>query len=181
MSRIGKMPVPLPKGVDVKIDGNLLTVKGPKGQLEKRLPEAMIIKQEDGQLVVERSSDTKEDRSLHGLTRSLVSNMVVGVSEGFSKTLEIVGVGYRASKSGSKLVVGVGYSHPVEIEPPAGIEVEVPAPTKIVIRGADRQAVGQLAAKLRDLRLPEPYKGKGIRYEGEYVRRKAGKAGKVGS
>lgn len=180
MSRIGKMPVPLPQGVNITIDGNLITVKGPKGQLSERLPEEMIIKQEEGQLVVERPSEAKEHRSLHGLTRSLVNNMVVGVTEGFTKTLEIVGVGYRASKSGSKVVVGVGYSHPVEIEPPAGLEVEVPAPTKIVIRGADKQAVGELAAKIRGLRLPEPYKGKGIRYEGEKVRRKAGKAGKAG-
>ncbi len=180
MSRIGKMPVPLPQGVDVAMDGNVLTVKGPKGELTQRLPEAITIRQEDRKLVVERPSDDKQHRSLHGLTRSLVNNMVVGVTEGFTKALEIVGVGYRASKAGSKLVVGVGYSHPVEIEPPKGLEVEVPAPTKIVIRGADKQAVGELAAKIRGLRLPEPYKGKGIRYEGEKVRRKAGKAGKAG-
>ncbi len=180
MSRIGRMPVPLPQGVTVKIDGSTITVKGPKGELSQRLPQAMIVRQEEGQLVVERPSETKEHRSLHGLTRSLVNNMVVGASEGFIKNLEIVGVGYRASKAGSKLVVGVGYSNPIEIEPPSGLEVDVPSPTKIVIRGADKQAVGELAAKIRGLRLPEPYKGKGIRYESEHVRRKAGKAGKAG-
>jgi len=169
MSRIGRMPVPLPQGVTVKIDGSTITVKGPKGELSQRLPQAMIVRQEEGQLVVERPSETKEHRSLHGLTRSLVNNMVVGASEGFIKNLEIVGVGYRASKAGSKLVVGVGYSNPIEIEPPSGLEVDVPSPTKIVIRGADKQAVGELAAKIRGLRLPEPYKGKGIRYESEHA------------
>ncbi len=181
MSRIGKMPVPVPGGVSVAIEGNLVKVKGPKGELSQRLPAGITIRQEDNVLYVERLSDSKEHKSLHGLTRSLVNNMVVGVTEGFSKSLEIVGVGYRASKSGSKVTINVGYSQPIEIEAPSGIQIDVPAPTRMVVSGADKQAVGELAAKIRGLRLPEPYKGKGIRYEGERVRRKAGKAGKAGS
>lgn len=177
MSRIGKQPIPVPKGVDVKIEGMKVRVKGPKGELERELHRDMIIKQEEGQLVVERPSDNKLHRSLHGLTRTLLNNMVVGVTAGFQKNLELVGVGYRASKQGNKLVLAVGYSHPVEIEPEKGLEIEVPAPTKISIKGVDKEKVGALAAKVRAVREPEPYKGKGIKYEGEKIRRKAGKAG----
>lgn len=175
MSRIGKKPIPVPQGVDITIDGSNIMVKGPKGQLEKEFHRDMIIKLEDNTLVVERPSDAKNHRSLHGLTRTLLSNMVEGVTKGFQRNLELVGVGYRASKQGDKLVLTVGYSHPVEIEAPAGIEIEVPAPTKIAIKGYDKQVVGQLAANIRAVREPEPYKGKGIKYEGEVIRRKAGK------
>lgn len=180
MSRIGKKPIPVPQGVDIKIADNLVTVNGPKGQLEQEIHRDMIIKLEEGNLVVERPSDAKNHRSLHGLTRTLLSNMVEGVTKGFQRNLEMVGVGYRAAKQGNKLVLTIGYSHPVEVEPPAGIEIEVPAPTKIAIKGANKQAVGQLAANIRAVREPEPYKGKGIRYEGEVIRRKAGKAGGKG-
>ncbi len=177
MSRIGKQPIPVPAGVEIQIEGNNVRVKGPKGQLEKSLHRDMIIKYEEGRLLVERPSDNKLHRSLHGLTRTLLSNMVVGVTNGFQKNLELVGVGYRASKQGKKLVLAVGYSHPVEIEPDEGLEIEVPAPTKINVKGVDKEKVGALAAAIRAVREPEPYKGKGIRYEGEYIRRKAGKAG----
>lgn len=180
MSRIGKKPIPVPQGVDIQIDGNLIKVKGPNGQLEREVHRDMIIKLEEGNLVVERPSDAKPHRSLHGLTRTLLSNMVEGVTKGFQRNLELVGVGYRAAKQGNKLVLIVGYSHPVEIEPPAGIDIEVPAPTKIAVKGSDKQAVGQLAANIRAVREPEPYKGKGIKYEGEVIRRKAGKAGGKG-
>lgn len=180
MSRIGKKPIPVPAGVDVQIDGNAVRVKGPKGQLERELHRDMIIKLENGQLLVERPSENKMHRSLHGLTRTLLSNMVVGVTTGFQKNLELVGVGYRASKQGNKLVLAVGYSHPVEIEPEAGLEIEVPAPTKISIKGVDKEKVGALAAVIRAVREPEPYKGKGIKYEGEKIRRKVGKAGGKG-
>ena len=180
MSRIGKKPIPVPQGVDVQIDGALVKVKGPKGQLEREIHRDMIIKLEESNLVVERPSDAKLHRSLHGLTRTLLSNMVEGVTNGFQRNLELVGVGYRAAKQGTKLVLTMGFSHPVEIETPAGIEIEVPAPTKIAIKGADKQAVGQLAANIRSVREPEPYKGKGIKYEGEVIRRKAGKAGGKG-
>lgn len=180
MSRIGRKPIPVPQGVDIQMDGNLVRVKGPNGQLERELHRDMIIKLEEGNLVVERPSDAKNHRSLHGLTRTLLSNMVEGVTKGFQRNLELVGVGYRAAKQGNKLVLTVGYSHPVEIEPPAGIEIEVPAPTKIAVKGSDKQAVGQLAANIRAVREPEPYKGKGIKYEGEVIRRKAGKAGGKG-
>ncbi|MEG6523407.1 50S ribosomal protein L6 [Desulfotomaculum sp. 1211_IL3151] len=180
MSRIGKKPIPVPQGVDVKIDGKVLAVKGPKGQLEQEFHQDMIIKLEEGNLVVERPSDAKNHRALHGLTRTLLSNMVVGVTNGFQRNLELVGVGYRAAKQGNKLVLTIGKSHPVEIEPPAGIEIEVPAVTKIAVKGCDKQAVGQLAANIRAVREPEPYKGKGIKYEGEIIRRKAGKAGGKG-
>lgn len=180
MSRIGKQPIPVPAGVEVKIDGNLVRVKGPKGQLEKQMHQDMIIKYEDGQLLVQRPSDNKLHRSLHGLTRTLLNNMVVGVTTGFNKNLELVGVGYRASKQGNKLVLAVGYSHPVEIEPEAGVEIEVPAPNKISVKGLDKEKVGALAAVIRAVRKTEPYKGKGIRYEGEVIRRKAGKAGAKG-
>ena len=177
MSRIGKQPIPVPPGVEVKIDGATVRIKGPKCQLERVLHRDMIIKHEACQLVVERPSDNKLHRSLHGLTRTLVNNMVVGVTAGFQKNLELVGVGYRASKQGNKLVLAVGYSHPVEIEPEAGLEIEVPVPTKISIKGVDKEKVGALAAKVRAVREPEPYKCKGIKYECEKIRRKAGKAG----
>lgn len=180
MSRIGKKPIPVPQGVDIQIEGSLVRVKGPKGQLEREFHRDMVIKLEEGNLVVNRPSDAKNHRSLHGLTRTLLSNMVEGVTKGFQRNLELVGVGYRAAKQGNKLVLTVGYSHPVEFEPPAGIEIEVPAPTKITLKGADKQAVGQLAANIRAVREPEPYKGKGIKYEGEVIRRKAGKAGGKG-
>jgi len=180
MSRIGKQPITVPAGVEVQIDGNNVRVKGPKGQLERELHRDMIIKYEDGRLTVERPSDNKMHRGLHGLTRTLLNNMVVGVTTGFNKNLELVGVGYRASKQGKKLVLAVGYSHPVEIEPEAGIDIEVPAPTKISVKGLDKEKVGALAAVIRAVREPEPYKGKGIRYEGEVVRRKVGKAGGKG-
>lgn len=177
MSRIGKRPIPVPAGVEVQIEGNRVRVKGPKGQLEKNLHPDMIIKYEEGRLLVERPSDNKLHRSLHGLTRTLLNNMVAGVTNGFQKNLELVGVGYRASKQGKKLVLAVGYSHPVEIEPDEGLEIEVPAPNKISVKGVDKEKVGALAAVIRAVREPEPYKGKGIRYEGKYIRRKAGKAG----
>ncbi|MDA8212664.1 MAG: 50S ribosomal protein L6 [Clostridia bacterium] len=180
MSRIGRMPIAVPAGVDVKIDGNLVSVKGPKGQLSKELNKDMIIRLEDGNIVVERPSDTKNHRSLHGLTRTLVNNMVVGVTKGYEKGLEMVGVGYRASKQGKKLVLSIGYSHPVEIDPAEGLEIEVPAPTKILVKGIDKEKVGALAANIRAVREPEPYKGKGIKYEGEVIRRKVGKTGGKG-
>ncbi len=181
MSRIGKKPITLPQGVDVQIEGNTVRIKGPKGQLEREFHRDMRIRlDEEGRLVVERPSDEKLHRSLHGLTRTLLFNMVEGVTRGFAKTLELVGVGYRATKQGNKLVLSVGYSHPVEIVPPPGLEIEVPAPTKIVVKGTDKEKVGALAAVIRGVREPEPYKGKGIRYENEQIRRKAGKAGGKG-
>ncbi|MGI6091780.1 MAG: 50S ribosomal protein L6 [Veillonellaceae bacterium] len=180
MSRIGRMPIAIPAGVTVKLDGNVLSVKGPKGELTRELPKEMIIEIEDNTILVKRPSDEKEHRSLHGLTRTLISNMVVGVTEGFKKTLEIVGVGYRAAKQGTKLGLTLGFSHPVEVVPPAGVTIDVPAPNKIVISGIDKEVVGQLAAQVRGFREPEPYKGKGVRYEGERVRRKVGKAGGKG-
>lgn len=181
MSRIGKMPVVIPSGVDVKIDkDNVITVKGAKGTLTKALHKDMIIKLEDGKVLVQRPSEEKIHKSLHGLTRTLVNNMVLGVSNGFEKNLEINGVGYRAAKQGKKLVLTLGYSHPVEMEEPAGITVEVPAPNKIVVKGSDKQAVGEFAAKIRSKREPEPYKGKGIKYDKEVIRRKEGKTGGKG-
>lgn len=181
MSRIGRQPIPVPEGVEIRIEGSSVRVKGPKGQLERDLHRDMIIKYEEGRLLVERPSDNKAHRSLHGLTRTLLHNMVVGVTSGFQKNLELVGVGYRASKQGKKLVLAVGYSHPVEIDPDEGLEIDVPAPTKINVKGVDKEKVGALAASIRAVREPEPYKGKSIRYEGEYIRRKAGKAGAKGS
>ena len=180
MSRIGKQPVPVPAGVEVKIDGSRLWLKGPKGQLERELHRDMIVKYEGSQLLVERPSDNKQHRSLHGLTRTLVNNMVIGVTEGFQKNLELVGVGYRASIQGKKLVMSMGYSHPVEIEPEEGLVIETPAPTRISVKGINKERVGALAAVIRAVREPEPYKGKGVRYEGEVIRRKAGKAGAKG-
>jgi large subunit ribosomal protein L6 len=180
MSRIGKRPIPLPQGVEVTIEGNRVAVKGPLGTLEREFPEGVTIEKQDAVLLVHRRSDEPRDRALHGLSRTLLNNMVVGVTQGFAKGLEIVGVGYRAAKQGRKLTLTIGYSHPVEIEPPEGVEIEVPAPTKIVVKGADKEKVGHLAAYIRSVREPEPYKGKGIRYEGEVIRRKAGKAGGKG-
>ena len=177
MSRIGKKPVPVPSGVTVTIDGNTVTVKGPKGELSRTFRPEMKIRQEGEELVVERGSDAKEQRAFHGLTRALLANMVEGVTQGYRRTLDIIGVGYRAEKKGNTLVLSVGYSHQVQYPEPAGISITAPAPTSIVIEGIDKQKVGQVAAELRSVRPPEPYKGKGIRYTGENVRRKAGKAG----
>ena len=181
MSRIGKKPIPIPDKVQVTIDGSLVTVKGPKGELSHRFPVDMTIKQQDGQIVVERPTDQKRHRALHGMTRALIANMVSGVSEGFEKVLEIVGVGYRAELQGQTLVMHLGYSHPIEVQPPQDVEFVVEERGRLVrVRGIDKQVVGQITANIRKLRPPEPYKGKGVRYQGEYVRRKAGKAGKVG-
>ncbi|MDU2418165.1 50S ribosomal protein L6 [Negativicoccus succinicivorans] len=177
MSRIGNQPIAIPSGVDITLDGHTLTVKGPKGTLSHKLPESMQVEIAADEVKVTRPSDDKEHKSLHGLTRSLINNMVIGVTEGYSKTLEIVGVGYRAAMKGKNLNLTLGFSHPVIMEPPAGIEFETPEPTKIIVKGADKEVVGQVAAEIRDWRKPEPYKGKGVRYEGEHVRRKAGKTG----
>lgn len=179
MSRIGKKPIELPKGVEVKIAaGNEVTVKGPKGTLSMKLAPEMNIKLENNEVIVERPSDLKMMKSLHGLTRTLIANMVEGVTNGFTKELEINGVGYKATKQGRKLVLALGYSHPVELEDPAGITCEVPEQTKIIISGIDKQLVGQYAATIRSKREPEPYKGKGIKYATEVIRRKEGKSGK---
>ena len=178
MSRIGRLPIDIPAGVEVKIEeGNKVTVKGPKGTLEKCLPVEMTIKQEDNQVVVTRPNDLKKMKSLHGLTRSLIANMITGVSEGYEKKLEINGVGYRAAKQGNKLVMNLGYSHQVEMEEKDGISIDVPQPNQIIISGADKQKVGQFAAEVREKRPPEPYKGKGIKYVDEYIIRKEGKTG----
>jgi large subunit ribosomal protein L6 len=177
MSRVGQQPIPVPSGVEVSIDGRRVVVKGPKGSLEHEVPERITLAQEGAELVVTRPDDERESRALHGLTRSLVNNMVVGVSEGFVRELEIVGVGYRAQAQGSgKLELQVGFSHPVSVEAPEGVTFEVPAPTRIIVRGADKQQVGEVAANIRKVRKPEPYKGKGIRYVDERVLRKAGKS-----
>ncbi|MCP8618031.1 50S ribosomal protein L6 [Salirhabdus salicampi] len=178
MSRVGLKPLELPEGVEVKIDGNHVTVKGPKGELSRTFHPEMDIKVEDKLVTVVRPSDHKEHRALHGTTRSLLGNMVQGVSQGYEKALEINGVGYRATKQGNKIVVNAGYSHPVEIEQEEGIDIEVPSNTKIVVKGIDKEKVGAVAANIRAIRPPEPYKGKGIRYEGEHVRRKEGKTAK---
>jgi large subunit ribosomal protein L6 len=178
MSRIGKMPVDMPSGVDVKVDGSQVTVKGSKGELSRQFNDRVSFSVEDGVITVVREDDTRESRALHGLSRALLANMVHGVSEGFSKVLEIQGVGYRASLKGSDIELLVGFSHPVDVKAPKGITFEVPEPTRIVVSGIDKEQVGQIAADIRKVRPPEPYKGKGIRYAGEYVRRKAGKAGK---
>lgn len=179
MSRIGIKPVNIPANVEVSIDkNNYAVVKGPKGQIEQQLPKAIIIEVEDSVINVSRPDDQKEHRSLHGLTRTLISNMVVGVTQGFEKSLEIVGVGYRAQKQGNKLVLNLGFSHPVEMEDPKGIETTVDGTNKITVKGIDKQQVGNYAAVIRDWRRPEPYKGKGIKYSNEVVRRKAGKTGK---
>ncbi len=179
MSRIGKLPVNIPTGVDVKVSGSTVKVKGPKGELAHTFPAAMKIKMEESVLTVSRPSDENEHRALHGMTRALINNMVMGVSEGFMKILEIEGVGYRSEMSGKNLVLHVGYSHPVEVVPPEGIEFQSENRGREVrVLGYDKQAVGQVAANIRKVRPPEPYKGKGIRYQGEYIRRKAGKSGK---
>lgn len=178
MSRIGRKPIAIPSGVEVTLNNTVITVKGPKGTLTRELHKDMQVSVENNEINVVRPSDNKEHRSLHGTTRSVVSNMVAGVTEGFSKNLELVGVGYRASKSGDKIVLNVGYSHPVEITPEPGIEFEVPSNTKITVRGIDKERVGAYAANIRSVREPEPYKGKGIKYEGERIIRKEGKAGK---
>lgn len=177
MSRIGRKPITRPDNVKVTINDNIITVEGPKGVLQQEIPQDISIDMQDNQLLVTRPSDAKNHRALHGLTRALVANMVDGVSKGFEKKLEMVGVGYRAQMQGSKLVINIGFSHPVEVDPPQGIEFEVPAPTKITVKGIDKQLVGNTAAHIRAIRKPEPYKGKGIKYEGEVIRRKAGKAG----
>ena len=179
MSRIGRMPIAVPAGVDVKIGANNdVTVKGPKGTLSQQLHPEMKIEMKDGEINIIRPSEQKKHKALHGLTRSLLANMVTGVTEGFQKELEINGVGYRAQMQGKKLVLSLGYSHPVEMDEIAGIEIEVPAPNKIIVKGADKQLVGHVAANIREKRLPEPYKGKGIKYVTEHIRRKEGKAGK---
>jgi len=178
MSRTGKKPVIVPDKVEVQLDGSNITVKGPKGQLSQKLPGDMVIEQEEGMVHVKRPTDSPRHRSLHGLTRTLINNMVKGVTEGYSCNLELVGVGYKAALQGKKLVLNVGLSHPVEFDPGDNMEIEVPAPTKIVVKGIDKQAVGNLAAVIRRTYPPEPYKGKGIRYENEIVRQKVGKAGK---
>jgi len=174
------MPIVVPAGVTVKVDGNVVSVKGPKGELTRTIPKDMIVEIGEGVVNISRPSDEKQHKSLHGLTRTLVNNMVTGVTKGFSRTLEIAGVGYRAAKAGTKLNLTLGFSHPVEVEPPKGITIDVPAPNRIVVSGIDKEAVGALAAKIRSFREPEPYKGKGIKYEDEVVRRKVGKAGGKG-
>ncbi len=177
MSRIGKKPIPVPSGVTVTVDGSTIKVKGPKGELTRQLRSEITVEQNDGELTMTRPNDSKENRAYHGLTRALVANMVEGVTNGFKKTLEIIGVGYRAEKKGEELVLTVGYSHQVKYPQPAGITLTAQTPTMVIIEGIDKQKVGQVAAELRAVRPPEPYKGKGIRYQGEQVRRKAGKAG----
>jgi large subunit ribosomal protein L6 len=180
MSRIGKMPIAIPAGVDVTIEGNLVTVKGPKGTLSRNIHPNITVEKDGNEIKVSRPNDDKQNRSLHGLSRTLIANMVQGVNESFKKELEVNGVGYRVELKGKDLVLKVGYSHDVIITPPEGITVEVPAPNKIVISGADKQKVGQFAANVREKRPPEPYKGKGIKYADEHIRRKEGKAGKGG-
>jgi large subunit ribosomal protein L6 len=175
VSRIGKQPIPIPDGVTVTIGSGRVDVKGPKGELSERIPRDIEVVQQDGEVLVRRPTDRGEHRALHGLTRSLVANMVTGVTDGYAKTLEIQGVGYRAQKRGSDLELALGFSHPVPVKAPYGIEFEVPQPTRIVVRGISKQLVGEVAANIRKRRPPEPYKGKGIRYEGEYVARKVGK------
>lgn len=180
MSRIGKQPIALAKNVELSIDGETVRVKGPRGELVRTFPQGIGVAVEDGKAVVTRPNDEKQSRALHGLSRSLLNNMVIGVSEGFTKTLELQGVGYRATQAGQGISLAVGYSHPVDVSPPDGIQLEVEGTTKVHVRGIDKELVGQVAANIRKVRKPEPYKGKGIRYLGEYVRRKAGKAGKAG-
>lgn len=179
MSRIGKAPIPVPDGVEVSLADQRVTVTGPKGTLARGLPGAISVRQDDGRLLVERPDDERQNRALHGLTRSLVNNMVLGVTQGFTRELEIVGVGYRVTAQGpARLELALGFSHSVVVEAPEGIEFEVPAPTRIIVRGIDKETVGQVAANIRKVRPPEPYKGKGVRYAGERVVRKAGKTGK---
>jgi large subunit ribosomal protein L6 len=178
MSRIGRLPIPVPSGVEVDISGREVTVKGPKGTLSHTVVEPISVEREDGQLLVTRPDDERDSRARHGLTRTLVANMVAGVTTGYEKTLEIVGVGYRVAAKGSNLEFALGFSHPVTVEPPEGISFEVQSPTRFIVRGIDKQKVGEVAANIRKLRKPDPYKGKGVRYQGEVVRRKVGKTGK---
>ncbi len=179
MSRIGRNPIPVPAGVTIELTDGHVKVTGPKGTLERDLPRDITVRQDEGQLLVERPTDQRQHRALHGLTRSLVNNMVVGVTDGFTRDLEIVGVGYRAAATtATKLDLALGFSHPVSVDAPEGITFETPAPTRIIVSGIDKEAVGQVAANIRKIRKPEPYKGKGVRYAGEYVQRKAGKAAK---
>jgi large subunit ribosomal protein L6 len=180
MSRIGRLPIAVPSGVDVTIDGRTVTVKGPKGSLSRALHPEIGVARDGDQIVVSRPSEAKTHKQLHGLTRTLVNNMVVGVTAGYHKPLEITGVGYRAALVGRKLQLNLGYSHPIEIEPPAGVTFELENPTRLTVVGIDKELVGQIAARVRSTRKPEPYKGKGVRYAGERIRRKAGKAGKIG-
>jgi large subunit ribosomal protein L6 len=180
MSRIGRLPIAVPSTVDVTIDGRQVTVKGPKGTLSRQLHPDMRVSREDDNIVVTRPTEQKTHKQLHGLTRTLVNNMVVGVTDGYRKGLEITGVGYRAALNGQKLTLNLGYSHPIEIEPPEGISFELENPTRLAVVGIDKELVGQMAAKVRSMRKPEPYKGKGVKYAGEVIRRKAGKAGKIG-
>lgn len=178
MSRVGKKPIEIPAGVTVTNENNFVTVKGPKGELSRSFNQDITIAIEENVITISRPSEAKEHRALHGTTRAVLANMVEGVSKGFERSLDLIGVGYRATKQGKKLVLNVGYSHPVEIEPEEGIEIEVPSNTKVIVKGTDKERVGALAANIRGVRPPEPYKGKGIRYEGEFVRRKEGKTGK---
>ena len=178
MSRIGKAPITVPSGVEVSIAGRTVSVKGPKGNLSREIPGEIVVRKEENTLLVERPNDERTNRALHGLTRTLVSNMVVGVTDGFAKELEIVGVGYRAEAQGQNLRLALGFSHPVIVEVPAGISFEIPAQTRVIVKGIDKELVGQVAANIRSIRKPEPYKGKGVRYAGERILRKAGKTGK---
>jgi large subunit ribosomal protein L6 len=180
MSRVGRLPITIPSGVDIDVTGTHVVVKGPKGTLERDVAPELRLVTEDGQLRVERPGSDKRSRELHGLTRTLLNNMVVGVTDGYRRGLEITGVGYRAQLVGSKLQLNLGYSHPIEIEPPAGVAFEVETPTRLAVTGIDKELVGHTAARIRATRKPEPYKGKGVRYAGEVIRRKAGKAGKIG-
>ena len=180
MSRIGRLPIPVPAGVDISVEGATVSVKGPKGSLSRDIAPQLTIVREDGTLRVERPDDGKQSRELHGLTRTLIANMVTGVTTGYRKGLEITGVGYRAQLVGKKLQLSLGYSHPIEIDPPEGVAFEVENPTRLAVTGIDKELVGHVAARVRAQRKPEPYKGKGVRYAGEVVRRKAGKAGKIG-
>ena len=180
MSRIGRLPITVPQGVEVVVTGSHIAVKGPGGSLERQLPPAMAVTLDDSVITVRRPTDTSQHRALHGLTRTLVANMVTGVSDGFTRRLELVGVGYRAQKQGVDLVLNLGYSHPIRYTPPEGVSIEVPAPTQIVVNGANKEIVGGVASKIRSFRKPEPYKGKGVLYAGERLRRKAGKSGKAG-
>src|SRR5881628_3407992 len=181
MSRIGRLPVTIPSGVDIKIDGQTVNVKGPKGQLTRTFHQNMKIEREDGKIAVQRADDSQQNRALHGLTRTLIANMVAGVTTGFAKDLEISGTGYRAVLQGKKLQLALGFSHPIEIDPPAGISFTAETPQKLRVSGVDKEAVGEMAAKIHRLRVPDPYKHKGIKYAGQILRKKAGKAGKVGA
>ena len=181
MSRIGKLPVVIPAGVDVKMHGHVVTVKGPKGELTRTFHPLVTLVREDANVNVARTNETQEARALHGLSRSLFANMVTGVTTGYTKDLEISGTGYRATLAGKKLQLALGFSHPVEIDPPAGISFALETPQKLKVSGIDKESVGEMAAKIRSLRVPDPYKAKGVKYAGEYIRRKAGKAGKVGA